>query len=198
MGAKDSVTDAVEAPSAEVSTPIEANLESSVVPLGDESTQFRGNESNVGEKTEEVGVVEAPPGEVAMDMEATPPTVQEVQEPETGIVHQEAETSPSAGYGTPEPSPVATPQTTVGFATFGSRAREFGARALLSRQVRKLKKFVTIMEKLHREGSISNSEVMRHVHVSHATATRYLGQLEKEGRIKKSTARGRATSYVKI
>jgi len=45
---------------------------------------------------------------------------------------------------------------------------------------------------------ITNDEVEKFLHVSDATATRYLSQLEKERKIKQNGKTGRGVSYSKI
>ena len=43
---------------------------------------------------------------------------------------------------------------------------------------------------------ITNDEVEKLLHVSDATATRYLSQLEKEGKIKKNEEKGKRGKWV--
>ena len=45
---------------------------------------------------------------------------------------------------------------------------------------------------------VTNDEVEKFLHVSDATATRYLSQLEKEGKIKQNGKTGKGVSYSKI
>ena len=45
---------------------------------------------------------------------------------------------------------------------------------------------------------ITNDEVEKFLHVSDATATRYLSQLEKEGKIKQSGKTGHSVFYSRI
>lgn len=65
-------------------------------------------------------------------------------------------------------------------------------------QFRKRKKLEKIMSLFIKNQSISNDQVEKLLHVSDATATRYLSILEKEGKIRKSTPKGSKTSYIKI
>lgn len=53
------------------------------------------------------------------------------------------------------------------------------------------------MEIITAKGTISNDDVEKLLHVSHATATRYLAALEKEGRIMQAGKSGRAVRYTK-
>lgn len=69
------------------------------------------------------------------------------------------------------------------------------ARAMI--QERKQKKFEKILELLNAKGKITNDEVEKLLHVSDATATRYLSALEKEGKIKQVGKTGKAVTYTK-
>lgn len=46
--------------------------------------------------------------------------------------------------------------------------------------------------------NITNDEVEKYLHVSDATATRYLSILEKEGKIKQNGKTGKGVSYFRI
>ena len=48
------------------------------------------------------------------------------------------------------------------------------------------------------KAEITNDEVEKLLHVSDATATRYLEQLEKEGKIKQEGRTGQSVSYTKL
>ena len=75
-------------------------------------------------------------------------------------------------------------------------------------QDRKHKKHEKILEaldgkgpttlKLRRAGKITNDEVEKLLHVSDATATRYLSALEKEGKIQQVGKTGKAVEYTRI
>ena len=54
------------------------------------------------------------------------------------------------------------------------------------------------MDKLTEKGKITNDEVEKLLHVSDATATRYLDMLEKEGKIRQEGKTGKYVVYVKI
>lgn len=62
-------------------------------------------------------------------------------------------------------------------------------------QFRKRKKLDKIMTLFLKQSKITNDEVEKILHVSDATATRYLSQLEKEGKIKQVGKTGHAVSY---
>jgi predicted HTH transcriptional regulator len=65
-------------------------------------------------------------------------------------------------------------------------------------QFKKRKKLEKIMAMFLKKSKITNDEVEKLLHVSDATATRYLSQLEKEGKIKQTGKTGHAVFYVKI
>jgi hypothetical protein len=65
-------------------------------------------------------------------------------------------------------------------------------------QFRKRKKLDKVMSLFLKHSKITNDEVEKFLHVSDATATRYLSQLEKEGRIKQSGKTGKGVSYSRI
>jgi len=65
-------------------------------------------------------------------------------------------------------------------------------------QFRKRKKLDKIMELITKKGKVSNNDVQKHLYVSDATATRYLNNLEKEGKIKQDGKTGKSVFYSKI
>ena len=78
-----------------------------------------------------------------------------------------------------------------------------GARAVIAKaqqaiQFGKRKKLDRVMSLFAKRTSITNDEVEKLLHVSDATATRYLSTLEKEGKIKMNGKTGKAVSYSKI
>jgi predicted HTH transcriptional regulator len=84
-----------------------------------------------------------------------------------------------------------------------SRERSSSFRDLLIRarekiQFKKKKKLDKIMEILNKKEKISNDEVEKILHVSDATATRYLSILEQEGKITQNGKTGKGVFYSKI
>lgn len=55
-----------------------------------------------------------------------------------------------------------------------------------------------ILELLDAKRSITNDEIEKHLAVSDATATRYLEELEKEGKVKQVGRTGRHVYYEKV
>ena len=71
-------------------------------------------------------------------------------------------------------------------------------KAKLAIQSRKRKKLDKVMTMFAKQTKISNDEVEKFLHVSDATAERYLNILEKENKIKQVGKTGHAVSYTKI
>lgn len=103
----------------------------------------------------------------------------------------------------PEPQPIPEPATAPPVQTSTppiiqtSFARELLVKAREVIQFRKRKKLEKIMGMLLKQARIANDDVQKLLYVSDATATRYLDQLEKEGRIKKEGA-GKYLSYSRM
>ena len=79
-----------------------------------------------------------------------------------------------------------------------SLARELLVKARNMIQFRKRKKLDKIMSLFLKKSKITNDEVREFLHVSDATATRYLSQLEKERKIKQNGKTGHMVSYSRI
>jgi len=99
----------------------------------------------------------------------------------------------TSASATPAPAPTSTssPQAT-------QAARDLLVKARATIQDRKRKKLDKIMEALNTKGKITNDEVEKLLHVSDATATRYLSALEKEGKIQQVGKTGKAVEYTRI
>jgi len=99
----------------------------------------------------------------------------------------------------PEPKPIPEIIPTVAIISKSkSLARELLVKARNMIQFRKRKKLDKIMTLFAKQTKITNDEVEKFMHVSDATATRYLSQLEKEGKIKQSGKTGKSVFYSKI
>jgi len=72
------------------------------------------------------------------------------------------------------------------------------AKAQQAIQNKKRKKLDSILTLFAKRTNITNDEVEKFLHVSDATTTRYLSQLEKQGKIKQNGKTGRSVSYLKI
>jgi len=127
--------------------------------------------------------------------------------PESVPVPETASTEPPTAQSTPteplppEPEPIAPEPPSSAASTPPaptSHIRDLLTRARVAIQDRKRKKRDKIMLALTTKNEITNDEVEKLLHVSDATATRYLSALEKEGRIKQVGKTGHGVVYSKI
>ena len=79
-----------------------------------------------------------------------------------------------------------------------SLARELLIKARNTIQFRKRKKLDKVMTMFAKQTKITNDEVEKFLHVSDATAERYLNILEKENKIRQVGKTGHAVSYIRI
>ncbi len=100
---------------------------------------------------------------------------------------------PTAQMGRNEPLTEATPPSVS-----RNPIRELLAKAQNAIQFRKRKKLNKVMDLFLKNSKITNDEVEKLLHVSDATATRYLEILQKENKIKKNGKTGKWVSYSKI
>ena len=164
------------APAVEQIPQTEAVAEVPPAPPETPTAQLVGNEpfadpasAGGGESTQSIGVVEA------------------TQSPSTSAL---AEPKP---VSQPLPMPAQAPVIVV-----QNRIKDFFAKAAQAIQFRKQKKLAKIMGLFLKKTHITNDEVEKLLHVSDATATRYLSQLEKQGKIKQSAKTGKGVTYTKI
>lgn len=111
-------------------------------------------------------------------------------EPETGPEIEEKQASQPQTAQTPVNEPLTKPKS--------SFTRELLTKARNAIQFRKRKKLDKIMSLFLQQSKITNDEVEKFLHVSDATATRYLSTLEREGKIKQSGKTGKGVSYSRI
>ncbi len=97
----------------------------------------------------------------------------------------------------PKPVPEIIPTVAV-ISKSKTLARELLVKARNMIQFRKRKKLDKVMTLFLKKQKITNDEVEKFMHVSDATATRYLSQLEKENKIKQSGKTGKFVFYSKI
>ena len=98
----------------------------------------------------------------------------------------------------PEPASTPTPAAVATAATQSTNfARDLLVKARATIQFRKTAKLEKIMTELSKRDKITNDEVEKLLHVSDATATRYLSALEKQGKIKQVGKTGTAVMYTK-
>ena len=128
--------------------------------------------------------------------EAPPDHAEAVPTPETAQVgrNEPLPPEPEPIETTPEPPSAGAPvQTGILHVT-----RDILMKARVMIQDRKRKKRDKIMQLLTTKNKITNDEVEKLLHVSDATATRYLSALEKEGRIRQVGKTGHGVVYSKI
>src|SRR3989344_3572424 len=82
--------------------------------------------------------------------------------------------------------------------TKSNLARELLITARNAIQFRKRKKLDKVMSLFLQQSKITNDEVEKLLHVSDATATRYLSILEKENKIRQAGKTGKSVSYSRI
>ncbi|KKW20760.1 MAG: Engrailed-1 [Candidatus Adlerbacteria bacterium GW2011_GWC1_50_9] len=123
----------------------------------------------------------------------TPPETQTAQVPVNEPLPPEVE--PIAPTPAPEPPQAASAPVA---ATPTHPARDLLVKARATIQDRKRKKLEKILELLGKKEKITNDEVEKLLHVSDATATRYLSALEKEGKIQQVGKTGKAVEYTRI
>ena len=114
------------------------------------------------------------------------------------------EPEPSVSEAKEEPKPIETPEPEpekekpkVSYL----KSQKWNELLVLARnaiQFRKRKKLDRVMSLFLEKSKITNDEVEKFLHVSDATATRYLSQLEKEGKIQQSGKTGKGVSYSRI
>ncbi len=135
------------------------------------------------------------------------PTPEEVPIPSNIVEEPKAETSAPTEALPPLAVPliVDTPQPTAHQALDEPLApvvqspsesiRGLKAEAQIAVQNRKKQKLEKIMSLFLKQLQITNDEVEKLLHVSDATATRYLERLEKEGKVKQIGRTGKGVSY---
>ncbi len=122
---------------------------------------------------------------VTVERHGTDVTITEVMQP---TAHSEPATAQMAGN---EPLDLAE--------EIKTREREENLKlANETRQEKKREKIDKILTLFSEKSQIANDEVEKLLHVSDATATRYLEELEKEGKIKQVGETGKGVMYQKI
>jgi hypothetical protein len=128
--------------------------------------------------------------------EAVPATETDQSAPETA---QMAGNEPIAS----KPDPIAPPSSAAPQAQpiivppTGNFIRNLLAKASAKIQSKKKAKLEKIIQALNTKNKITNDEVEKLLHVSDATATRYLSELEKQGKITQTGKTGHAVTYTK-
>ena len=114
------------------------------------------------------------------------------------------ESEPSVSEAKEEPKPIETPEPETEKEkprTSYLKSQKWGELLVMARnaiQFRKRKKLDRVMSLFLKQSKITNDEVEKLLHVSDATATRYLSTLEKEGKVKQNGKTGKGVSYSRI
>ena len=141
---------------------------------------------------------EQPPAEIQPPETAPEPETPQIPVneplPESEPSVSEAEEKPKAETKTPEPEKE---KPKVSYLKY-QKWNELLVMARNAIQFRKRNKLDKIMSLFLKQPKITNDEVEKFLHVSDATATRYLSQLEKEGKIKQNGKTGKGVSYSRI
>lgn len=138
----------------------------------------------------------APAAEPMTPLEAPPAPAEAVSAPETAQPTTPTAQIPPNEPIEPEPDPIQPPSAAAPVQTgILHTARDLLNKARVAIQDRKRKKRDKIMQTLNTKNKIANDEVEKLLHVSDATATRYLSALEKEGKIKQVGRTGTGVTY---
>ncbi|MFA5877378.1 MAG: DeoR family transcriptional regulator [Candidatus Paceibacterota bacterium] len=125
------------------------------------------------------------------------PTAQiPVNEPFDSLPQESGQATQGKPTPVSEPLPPSAPTSAISSVASFARTLAIKARAVI--QSRKRKKLEKIMEVVNAKGKITNDQVEKLLHVSDATATRYLTQLEKEGKVQQVGKTGKSVQYKKI
>lgn len=163
--------------------PIQASPEAETPVSVGQTAQTGGNEP-LGSEPEPIATT------LPQDEEAKPTKIetQTISEPASIVEATLNSAKAESGVGLPQAPSI--------FSRAGARA--VIAKAQQAIQFRKRKKLDKVMSLFAKRTSITNDEVEKLLHVSDATATRYLSTLEKEGKIKMNGKTGKAVSYSRI
>ena len=145
----------------------------------------------IPEPAVETVTTETKPVGIEIQPEPVPELVKEEVKPEISEpVNPEQKQGPITESEQPKIIPVIIPSKNL--------ARELLVKARSAIQSRKRKKLDKIMTLFAKQTKITNDEVEKFMHVSDATATRYLNTLEKENKIKQTGKTGKSVFYSKI
>ena len=181
------------------STPIEVPPETPQAYPSPESAILDKDQNPANEPLEPAPVSESVPipenPNITVEKHGNDVTITEVMEPTAPNIaeaipdkHSEPATAQMAGN---EPIDIVEEEKT--------RKREENLKlANETRQEKKRKKIDAILDLFAKQTNLTNNEVEKLLHVSDATATRYLETLEKEGKIKQVGKTGKGVSYTKI
>ena len=185
----------------EETAPIQMPAEKPVTPPAADATSS-------GEPKQEASPAPTEPEVVPSEAIEAPPAEAQTAQPETQtaqVGRNEPLPAPSEPFDSahgkplPEQQPASQPSAPVSVvAPIVNLGRDVLSKARATIQSRKKSKLEKIMTELEKKGKVTNDEVEKLLHVSDATATRYLSVLEKEGKIKQVGKTGMGVVYTKV
>lgn len=189
-------------------SPQEPTADASILPIDSESAEVpsEGTESSLNDFSVKSNDI-LPSDSTPMEAENEPKTEekQAENEPVPEPISEPNQVPEEETAQTPVNEPLEEPETSqneqakpVREQSKPSLARELLITARNAIQFRKRKKLDRVMSLFLQQSKITNDEVEKFLHVSDATATRYLSILEKEGKIKQTGKTGHAVSYSRI
>ena len=129
--------------------------------------------------------------------EPTKPVSEGVQETSSAAAEPQQSEPQQAPQTQSAATAASAPSATSNSNNSAQHDRELLVQARAKIQTKKSVKLGKIMTELERKGKITNDEVEKLLHVSDATATRYLSALEKQGKIKQEGKTGEGVAYIK-
>jgi hypothetical protein len=169
------------------SSPNDFSAKSNDIPLPDSTLTETENEPKTEEKQ---GVNEPVPELISEPVQSIEPSGS------TSLPQATAQIPPNEPLA-PEPEPIK-PELIPVIISPKNSIRELLEKAKNAIQFRKRKKLDRVMSLFLKQSKITNDEVEKFLHVSDATATRYLSQLKKENKIKQTGKTGHSVFYSKI
>jgi hypothetical protein len=170
--------------------------ESNNIPSSNSTSTEAENEQKTQEKQAQN---EPAPEPVSESAEAPEP-----ETPQIPVNEPLPESEPSVSEAKEEPKPIETPEPEpekekpkISYL----KSQKWGELLVMARnamQFRKRKKLDRVMSLFLEKSKITNDEVEKLLHVSDATATRYLSELKKQGKIKQNGRTGAGVSYSRI
>jgi len=198
--------EAVQDPAQEVTPPAVESDQPTAVPTPTDTAvdATADNAPTSAPPTEAPEQPENQPAETPQDqtaqMAGNEPLTPQAEPLPSGETPPVAQPNANATPGAPQPvsmqapSPAATGQSSGGPSLL-QRSRELLAQANAMIQRRRQKKLDKILAEMATNGKITNDEVEKLLHVSDATATRYLSLLEKQGKIRQVGKTGKGVVY---
>lgn len=195
----------VNAPTAEPqqTEPVQATAEQTPVPSADATPEqaqqtVTPTEPIAGTQTAQMAGSEPLPEPQPASAPSAVATA-EAQQPETSTPTQGSASQPEPIPTPVQPVPASMPAQAPAVVTPPRNlAHLFLEKAKAVIQLHKQKKLVKIMSLFEKKKHITNDEVEKLLHVSDATATRYLSHLERQGKIKQTGKTGKGVTYTKV